>query len=65
VNTQVAIICAGCAPSMDAPLGRGGRYVKFDLAAAHYGDAADTITASDGRAFTSNQATIFRWQDAF
>ena len=45
--------------------GWGGRYVKSDLSAGHYGDAADAFTAGDGKIFTSNQATIFRWRDAF
>ncbi|WP_371416684.1 nucleoside hydrolase-like domain-containing protein [Sphingosinicella sp. BN140058] len=45
--------------------GWGGRYVRSDLAAGHYGDAVDTFTAADGTRYASNQATIFRWRDAF
>jgi hypothetical protein len=45
--------------------GWGGRYVKSDLAAAHYGDAQDSFVDQDGTRYSSNQATIFRWRKAF
>ncbi|KAL4782334.1 hypothetical protein BJX76DRAFT_359043 [Aspergillus varians] len=45
----------------------GGRYVLGDLggAAKHYMDARDTVVGKNGSKFTSNQATIWRWRDAF
>jgi hypothetical protein len=45
--------------------GWGGRYVKSDLAAGHYGDSVDTFVGADGIRYSSNQATIFRWREAF
>jgi hypothetical protein len=45
--------------------GWGGRYVKSDLAAGHYGDAVDSFVDADGVRHSSNQATIFRWRRAF
>jgi hypothetical protein len=45
--------------------GWGGRYVKSDLAAGHYGDSVDTLVGADGIRYSSNQATIFRWREAF
>jgi hypothetical protein len=45
--------------------GWGGRYVKSDLAAGHYGDSVDSYVAPDGALYASNQATIFRWREAF
>jgi hypothetical protein len=47
----------------------GGRYTRTDvssagLGGAHYSDAVDRVTV-DGRMYTSNQATIWRWRDAF
>jgi hypothetical protein len=45
--------------------GWGGRYLKSDLAAGHFGDSVDTYAAPDGHVYSSNQATIFRWRDAF
>jgi hypothetical protein len=45
--------------------GWGGRYVKSDLAAGHYGDSVDTFVGQDGIRYSSNQATIFRWREAF
>ncbi|KAF2276575.1 DUF1593-domain-containing protein, partial [Westerdykella ornata] len=46
----------------------GGRYVKTDANASgsnHYSDAVDRVTGQDGRLYTSNHATIWRWRDAF
>jgi hypothetical protein len=47
----------------------GGRYARTDISAegvnsAHYSDAVDRVKVKD-RTFTSNQATIWRWRDAF
>ncbi|KAL2810338.1 hypothetical protein BJX63DRAFT_423172 [Aspergillus granulosus] len=44
----------------------GGRYVLGDMGgiANHYMDAKDTVT-KDGKNYTSNHATIWRWRDAF
>ncbi|GAB3098082.1 DUF1593 domain-containing protein [Aestuariicella hydrocarbonica] len=44
--------------------GWGGRYVKSDLTAMHYGDTQDTLI-KNGTEYTSNQASIFRWRKAF
>ncbi|KAL4874696.1 hypothetical protein BJY04DRAFT_233397 [Aspergillus karnatakaensis] len=45
----------------------GGRYVLGDIGGAsnHYMDAKDTVIGKNGNKFTSNQATIWRWRDAF
>ncbi|UKZ76839.1 hypothetical protein TrVFT333_004554 [Trichoderma virens FT-333] len=48
----------------------GGRYQMIDISdagqhARHFGDCADTVTGLDGRIYRSNQATIWRWRDAF
>lgn len=45
----------------------GGRYHLVDLsqAAKHYGDATDNVIGKDGKEYRSNQATIWRWRDAF
>lgn len=45
--------------------GWGGRYVPVYEGAAQYGDAQDTVIDADGKRLTSNQATIFRWREAF
>ena len=45
--------------------GWGGRYVKSDLAAGHYGDSVDSFVDESGNRHSSNQATIFRWRRAF
>lgn len=45
--------------------GWGGRYVPTYEGAAQYGDAQDTVQGADGASWTSNQATIFRWREAF
>ncbi|CBX91495.1 similar to signal peptide [Plenodomus lingam JN3] len=47
----------------------GGRYVRTDLSteglnSSHYSDAADRVVVQ-GRTYTSNHATIWRWRDAF
>ncbi|KAF2872846.1 hypothetical protein BDV95DRAFT_568167 [Massariosphaeria phaeospora] len=48
----------------------GGRYARTDISANgsnsnHYSDAVDRVKGLDGRIHTSNQATIWRWRDAF
>lgn len=48
----------------------GGRYVKTDVSASglnsnHFSDAVDRVKGQDGRIYTSNHATIWRWRDAF
>ncbi|KAH6988577.1 hypothetical protein EDB80DRAFT_865563 [Ilyonectria destructans] len=45
----------------------GGRYLPVDLslAARHYADAVDRVVGKDGKTYTSNYATIWRWRDAF
>lgn len=45
----------------------GGRYVLTDLggSANHYSDAKDKVQGKNGRFFNSNQATIWRWRDAY
>ncbi|RDW87849.1 hypothetical protein BP5796_03543 [Coleophoma crateriformis] len=45
----------------------GGRYVITDIggAAKHYSDARDRVVGHNGRTYVSNQATIWRWRDAF
>lgn len=48
----------------------GGRYQLIDVSdagqnACHFADCADTVTGQDGRTYRSNQATIWRWRDAF
>ncbi|GAM39537.1 hypothetical protein TCE0_034f11168 [Talaromyces pinophilus] len=45
----------------------GGRYVLTDLggSAKHYSDAKDKVQGKNGQYFTSNQATIWRWRDAY
>jgi hypothetical protein len=45
--------------------GWGGRYLKSDPAAGHYGDTMDTFVAPDGSRHTGNQASIFRWRATF
>jgi hypothetical protein len=45
--------------------GWGGRYVKSDLAAGHFGDTVDSFVDEAGIRHSSNQATIFRWRRAF
>ncbi|KAG4440844.1 hypothetical protein IFR05_003657 [Cadophora sp. M221] len=45
----------------------GGRYVPIDvsLSARHYADCADKVVGLDGRTYFSNQATIWRWREAY
>lgn len=45
----------------------GGRYGLVDLgqAAKHYSDVVDKVTGKDGRTYTSNKATIWRWRDEY
>ncbi|KAF2200996.1 DUF1593-domain-containing protein [Delitschia confertaspora ATCC 74209] len=47
----------------------GGRYIKTSPSDAvdsnHYGDAVDRVLGADGRLYTSNHATIWRWREAF
>lgn len=45
--------------------GWGGRYTPVYEGAAHYGDAPDAFTDPTGRTWRTNQATIFRWREAF
>lgn len=47
--------------------GWGGRYTPVDagFAAKHYTDAADRVIGKDGRKFVTNQATIWRWREAY
>jgi hypothetical protein len=42
----------------------GGRYIKLDSQDGLYTDAADRLM-SGGKPYVSNQATIWRWRDAF
>ncbi|KAF2002086.1 DUF1593-domain-containing protein [Amniculicola lignicola CBS 123094] len=55
----------------------GGRYIStnppsltpgpphpLSLGAIHYSDAVDTVFGRDGRSYTSNHATIWRWRSA-
>lgn len=48
----------------------GGRYQRSDmstkgLASKHYGDAVDRVAGSDGRIYTTNHGTVWRWRDSF
>ena len=45
----------------------GGRYILTDIAAAgnHYNDAVDRVIGADGKMYSSNHATIWRWRDAY
>ncbi|KAF2119585.1 hypothetical protein BDV96DRAFT_486833 [Lophiotrema nucula] len=48
----------------------GGRYARTDVSGEglnsnHYSDAVDRVIGRDGKIYTSNQATIWRWRDAF
>ncbi|KAI5459682.1 cellulose-binding protein [Mariannaea sp. PMI_226] len=48
----------------------GGRYLLTDSSQAgqqgqHFSDVADTVIGADGRTYRSNQATIWRWRDAY
>jgi hypothetical protein len=43
----------------------GGRYGKVTAADGLYTDTSDTVTGVDGRTYSSNQATIWRWRTAY
>jgi hypothetical protein len=48
----------------------GGRYIPTDISGrygehGHYSDTPDEVDGLDGRGYKSNQATIWRWRDAF
>lgn len=48
----------------------GGRYARTDVSGAglnsnHYSDAVDRVQGLDGKTYTSNHSTIWRWRDAF
>jgi hypothetical protein len=45
----------------------GGRYAPSSEGGRnqHYGDVADTVIGQDGQEHVSNQATVWRWRDAF
>ena len=45
--------------------GWGGRYLPAYEGAGHYADAPDKVENPAGRTWTSSQATIFRWREAF
>ncbi len=43
----------------------GGRYGRVNDGMGHYSDVVDNVTGSDGRPYRSNQATIWRWREAY
>ncbi|KAJ5636431.1 uncharacterized protein N7484_009744 [Penicillium longicatenatum] len=47
----------------------GGRYMKVTPSTVldfnHYADAADRVVGANNKTFVSNQATIWRWRNAF
>lgn len=45
----------------------GGRYIlsNLDARSRHYADVVDRVVGEDGEVHVSNQATIWRWRDAF
>ncbi|KAI8713670.1 hypothetical protein NCS52_01311900 [Fusarium sp. LHS14.1] len=46
----------------------GGRYQLTNTGhnhSSHYGDVIDIVVGQDGKTYTSNQATIWRWRDAY
>ncbi|KAF2759219.1 DUF1593-domain-containing protein [Pseudovirgaria hyperparasitica] len=43
----------------------GGRYTPSMLGGNHYGDNVDTVLGHDGRMYTSNKATVWRWRAAY
>lgn len=45
--------------------GWGGRYGKVAPQYGLYSNANDTVTGADGKSHNSNQATIWRWRNAF
>jgi hypothetical protein len=47
--------------------GWGGRYVLTDPSgeSSHYSDIVDSVVGKDGKMHTSNQATVWRWREAY
>ena len=45
--------------------GWGGRYIQSYEGSGHRGDAQDRFVDADGKSWSGNQATIFRWRNAF
>ena len=47
--------------------GWGGRYRLVDPSqqSMHYADTADSVVGKDNKTYSSNQATIWRWRQAF
>lgn len=45
--------------------GWGGRYIPIHEGASHRADATDRFIDADGKAWASNQASIFRWRESF
>ncbi|MFT4090341.1 MAG: DUF1593 domain-containing protein [Asticcacaulis sp.] len=43
----------------------GGRYNRVSVHQPLFVDAHDTIAGKDGRIYTSNQATVWRWRQAY
>ncbi|KAL4778776.1 hypothetical protein BJX76DRAFT_342468 [Aspergillus varians] len=45
----------------------GGRYQRSNMSAngRHYGDAVDRVVGADGRTYTTNHGTVWRWRDQF
>ena len=45
----------------------GGRYSFYDpgMSGKHFADALDSVVGVDGKTYTSNYATIWRWRSAF
>lgn len=43
----------------------GGRYEKAEQGAGLYADTLDTVRGADGEWYTSNQATVWRWREAY
>lgn len=48
----------------------GGRYARTDISGSglnsnHYSDAVDRVKGEDGKLYTSNHATVWRWRDTF
>lgn len=48
----------------------GGRYTRTDISSSglnsnHHSDAVDRVVGLDGKTYTSNHATIWRWRSAF
>ncbi|MCP5119363.1 MAG: DUF1593 domain-containing protein, partial [bacterium] len=43
----------------------GGRYGIAEEGAGHWADTVDTVEGAGGKMFTSNQATVWRWREAY